>query len=284
MTINDLHKVQKIDTEMLIFVTDICNRNGIEYFLLYGTLLGAVRHNGPIPWDDDVDIGMTRDNYNRLIQVIDKEIKNTNNTNRYAYKIMGSGNAETSTELKFYRKDTLYCISGAENLDIMNHVQLDVFVIDYLKEHTKIVHTFLVKIRNVLRVIKLNWSEKQLMIIYIKRSNHKFKRVYLFVLYFLHLFRYIFSEKAIEKFIIKMFVDKSSFSPVMAALGSAGCHIMKSRWFEEKDTISYDGKQFFVPKEYIDFLVWVYGDYLTYPPEDKRYRKDFDDIIFRFTS
>ena len=281
MTIDDLHTIQEIDTEMLKYVTDICSRNGIKYYLLYGTLLGAVRHHGPIPWDDDVDIGMTRENYNKFLKVLDDEISKDERGSQYAYRIMGSGNAEVSTELKFYKKDTLYCVSGSEDLDIMKHVQLDVFVIDYIKEQSETLQSVLFKFRNFLRIAKLSWSEKQLMIVYIKRSNHRIKWVYIIALYILNIIRFVFHEKTIEKLIFNMFVDKSSSSPVMAALGAGTCRAWQSIWFKSTDNICYDDKLYLVPKGYTDFLIAEYGDYLTIPPEDKRYRKDFDDIIFR---
>ena len=53
-----LKKVQKISLEILKVVADICEEKGFRYFLVYGTLIGAIRHKGFIPWDDDVDIMM----------------------------------------------------------------------------------------------------------------------------------------------------------------------------------------------------------------------------------
>ena len=60
-------EIKKIEFDLLCRVDDICNENGIEYFLADGTLLGAIRHKGFIPWDDDIDIHVHRKDYDRLI-------------------------------------------------------------------------------------------------------------------------------------------------------------------------------------------------------------------------
>lgn len=62
------------ELEVLKIVTDICERNGLTYFADGGTLLGAVRHQGFIPWDDDIDICLKREDYNQLIKVLPKEL------------------------------------------------------------------------------------------------------------------------------------------------------------------------------------------------------------------
>ena len=60
--------------EVLQVVADICNKNGIQYFADWGTLLGAVRHKGFIPWDDDIDICLKREEYNRLIKILPEQL------------------------------------------------------------------------------------------------------------------------------------------------------------------------------------------------------------------
>ncbi|MCD8106093.1 MAG: LicD family protein [Lachnospiraceae bacterium] len=66
---NDLNDIQKIEYELLKFFTDLCERNNLKYYVSGGTCLGAVRHSGFIPWDDDVDIDMPRRDYDKLIKL-----------------------------------------------------------------------------------------------------------------------------------------------------------------------------------------------------------------------
>lgn len=65
--VTDLKEIQSLALKILIQVDEFCKDHEIDYFLAYGTLLGAVRHKGFIPWDDDIDIWMKRDNFNRLV-------------------------------------------------------------------------------------------------------------------------------------------------------------------------------------------------------------------------
>jgi len=68
-------KLWAVELDMLVQFDAVCKKHGLRYFLLFGTLLGAVRHHGFIPWDDDADVGMPREDYNRLLALKD-EFKN----------------------------------------------------------------------------------------------------------------------------------------------------------------------------------------------------------------
>lgn len=70
-----------LNQELLDFTVNVCNKYGLDYWVDWGNLLGAVRHKGFIPWDDDLDIGMIRKDYNVLLEVINDEVQNNNLSN-----------------------------------------------------------------------------------------------------------------------------------------------------------------------------------------------------------
>lgn len=79
---SSLRKAQLLQLDVALEIKRICERNGIQYFLIAGTLLGAVRHQGFIPWDDDLDIGMLRSDYERFITACATDLDE-----RFFYKI-----------------------------------------------------------------------------------------------------------------------------------------------------------------------------------------------------
>lgn len=275
MTQQDLKRVQEIDQELLCAVDTICKKHNIEYILFYGTLLGAIRHKGTIPWDDDVDIAMTRENYQRFYEVAKKELDST----KYRCKVMGSGSTKYISELKIGRIGTTYCLKGFENEDIMNNIQLDVFCLDQAKPRSMSAHRRLCKVWDVLKLIKLNWSEKKLLMKAIDNSSSKIKILLKASLCIMHGIRVIVRESNIEHLGYWMFVDKSGKSDIILPVSSLSRNLYNMEWLKPI-LAEYNGGMFPIPTDFDSVLKTDYKDYMALPPVEKRYKKNMDQWVF----
>ena len=120
--------VQDICTELLIFVANICDKYELDWWLDYGNLLGAVRHGNFVPWDDDMDIGMLREDYDKFIEAIHKEVEEKNiDFIDIRWRKREIDGKRTYSFIQIFLK-----IEG------FNHTlaQVDVFPYDYIKDFT----------------------------------------------------------------------------------------------------------------------------------------------------
>ncbi len=127
-----LKYTHKMCIELLDFVVNVCEKHDFTYWLDYGNLLGAIRHKGFIPWDDDVDIGMLRRDFNVFLEVINKEIERVglndimNVTINKRYNLKKDNREDIIPFIQIsYQTDPKHLLAG-----------LDVFVYDYVNEVT----------------------------------------------------------------------------------------------------------------------------------------------------
>ena len=131
-----MNNLQKIDLEILKEVVRICDQNNLCYFIIGGTLLGAIRHNGFIPWDDDVDLGMPRDDYERFLAIAPSiiksnlEIVNYKTDKKYQYYITRVRDKNTKVVERRINNDSkfthasidLFPLDGAPNNILLRHL------------------------------------------------------------------------------------------------------------------------------------------------------------------
>lgn len=123
-----LRRLQMVELDILLELDRVCRKNNISYFLCGGTLLGAVRHGGFIPWDDDVDVGFFRDDYERFCQVFPKEA----NSSRYFLQTWKTDKYYRWNYGKIRRLGTEYIRAGQEHMKYKTGISIDIFPYDYL--------------------------------------------------------------------------------------------------------------------------------------------------------
>ncbi|MGO5051983.1 LicD family protein [Lachnospiraceae bacterium LCP25S3_G4] len=127
-----LKKLQQVQVEILKDFIEVCNKYNLTYFGVYGTAIGAVRHHGFIPWDDDTDVAMLREDYNIFLEVVQKELGDT-------YRIMTPETnpqyACTVTHLQ--RKNTKFIPAFCKEAKYEMCIDLDIFPLDYVAEDEK---------------------------------------------------------------------------------------------------------------------------------------------------
>ena len=123
--------VQRVQLEILIEFDRICKKHDIHYHLFAGTLLGCVRHKGFIPWDDDIDICLLRDDYNKFISICETELDSkyfmqTYETDPNSYKQSG----------KLRKNDTTFLQSGYRGVDMHHGISISLMPLDNVLPHT----------------------------------------------------------------------------------------------------------------------------------------------------
>lgn len=120
-----LHKLQAEELDILLAISEFCDRNDITWFLISGTALGAARHQGFIPWDDDIDIGMLREDYDRFLELASDGLPT-------GYSLHTAENTEGFAALfaKVYRDGTVFQTAETREAGCYQGIFVDIFPFD----------------------------------------------------------------------------------------------------------------------------------------------------------
>ena len=250
-----LRKLQLIELEMLIEVDRICKKNDIKYNLIGGTLLGAVRHGGFIPWDDDADVAMLRPEYEKFCEACNKDL----NEQKFYFQNIDRTPGYRWGYAKLRRKGTLFLRENQEHMDYEQGVFLDIFPIDGTPDNRFLrrIHDF-----RCFCVRKMLWSAVG------KKSASSFwERAIYKVLYMI-------PEDTVKKWyrglILKKGADSTEIVRTLTFPAPKKLHGYYRRWFLETDIIMFEGFHFEGIKDYREWLTYEFGDYMQIPPESER--------------
>lgn len=245
---------KKLLIEMLKYFNRICEKNNIKYTLIGGSLIGAIRHKGIIPWDDDIDVILMPEEYKKLLEAFKNEkhdrYKLFYDQEGYYYpypKLIDTGTSLTESTLRTIDNYGLF---------------IDIFPYHYVSNNKlfRNIHFKMVKMKKTfINGYFFQHIEKD--------SKH----------YYLRVIRRFISEKLGIKKILKMYnrecnINHKKTDYVMSnwpAYSQKG-EIQESRFLKDYMMVKFDNIDVMITKDYDSILKNTFGDYMKLPPEDKR--------------
>ena len=260
LTAEQLQELKNCERDMLAEFVRICDKHGIKYFVQGGTLLGTVRHGGFIPWDDDVDVSLHRDDYEKFLAVAGKELPDY-----YFLQTKDTDPEYPNNFAKIRDSRTAFIESSAKNLNINHGAYIDIFPLDNYPTGKK---------------AKIYELKKRLL------TQRIYKAFYMPHMSFI---AKIFTMLTVLLFpSLKGAVDKREklFKSVPHSdrvVNNSGAwldkEIIPREWVQNTIKMEFEGITVNVSDRYDEWLTYVYGDYMSLPPENERVGHHYVDIF-----
>ncbi len=256
-----LRNIQLIQLDILLEIDRICKEHKIKYFLSSGTLLGAIRHRGFIPWDDDIDIDMMRPDYERFLEIAKKELSSdlfiqNYITDKYCLNLGFS---------KVRKNGTIHESEGQRHLTRHKGISIDIFPIDVVPQNhlKRKFHKQVISFIHKLNSMKLKYNF----------YNEKLIRKIIIILgsIFLLPIPVVYLGSIMEK--AMKFYGNSNSTLVSNTYSKNYYDVctFNKEIYGEPILIEFEGYKFPVPEKWKTYLENIYGDYMELPPENKRF-------------
>jgi lipopolysaccharide cholinephosphotransferase len=251
--------VWNVELDLLSKFIEVCKKYDIKYCAYCGTMLGAVRHKGFIPWDDDVDIAMTRENFEKFCAIADKVFMEP--------YFLQTGYNDSEFFLGYARlrnSNTTGLITYNISEDYNNGIYIDIFVLDAMTSDKRKL-TQQVKSLNRIRWIVDTFNEKKIK----KTRGFKFfiKKVLSLIL---NINGHDYWLNKYKKEISKYNETENVLSLMTHAENLRNVYWTKKEYLEDLIEMPFETLQVPVPKRYDEILTNFYGNYMEYPPMDER--------------
>lgn len=268
-----IKEMQNIELDILIFLKNICEKNNLKYYLAYGTLIGAIRHGGFIPWDDDIDVMMPREDYEKLIEIVN----NSNNNTTYKMICIDSDANFTAPLAKIIdtRTKLVQHYGFIEKIEL--GVYIDIFIIDGVPgnyENGK-------KYYDEAYAIYRKWSAANTMMFQPRVNKivsflRWIKRIPLKIIGYKYWLNKL--EEHNKRY---SFYNCEYVSVLEAGTKVASRNVWPRSYFGDKRKVIFENQEFAVPDNYDAILRAEYGNYMKLPPIDKQISHHYTKVYWR---
>lgn len=261
-TQDTLRRLQLTQLEILDEIVRICNEHHLRYYLAEGTLLGAARHQGFIPWDDDLDIAMPRADYDAFLELCKTELDpkfyvHSRETDKTYWLIFG----------KIRKSGTVIDEYNIRNLSVPKGIYVDVFPLDSTNHE-----------RGWIKWLKTKIITKIYALICYKRGLDLPKTTSIKLMLLLTCFMSIPFLSAVADRLARSENRKERLYYVNYDAGHPKYTILKSK-YDSATKLMFEGKEYMVPRDYDYVLRRIYGDYMQLPPVEKRVQQHKPEYI-----
>lgn len=258
MNNSDLKRLQKLELEILRDFNKYCYSHKINYSIYAGTLLGAIRHGGFIPWDDDIDVAMTRSEYNKFCNlIINDPIPG------YYFQNYITDAKSTTCHGKLRKDNTTLLLKGEHKNDSHHGIWIDIFPLDKISNDRIIAKKTLKLGKKIILLTRSNivWDNEKFLNWLVKiliRFLTKFNR-----------------KKLLNKYWIQLNqLDKNISKDYLWCEMSAKYYLKNIRFPEntcfDYTSIMFEGQKYMCFKNYENILTDLYGDYNKLPPKEEQ--------------
>lgn len=258
----DIKETQVIAQDILDVISQLCDKLNLRYFLVYGTLIGAIRHQGYIPWDDDLDIMMPRKDHDALVDYLRQHISE--------YEHLEIFNHEVNDKYPYMItriSDNRYKIIMDNEDEYGMGVFIDIYPFDGLGNTKEEALKFGLK-GDRISSLCYQATRKRFAI---ETTTSKIRKIIkLPVFIFAKICGKDLFQNKLQKLARLKSYDDSKYVGCVVWLSGGEKDIFPREWFDEYIMVQFENKKYRAPKEYDLFLRHIYGDYMQLPPEKDR--------------